>query len=139
MRTCGSRGNNRGSSNRRLVDVLLAGIVSLPWLRWPGGGATMNKAIWAIAVVFGLGLLAADAFAEARDPKALVGDWDGYWTRQEAYRQTRGQYHLTIKSVDDAGRVVARIEREGAELGRTPRSEERRVGKECRSRWSPYH
>ena len=23
--------------------------------------------------------------------------------------------------------------------GRTIRSEERRVGKECRSRWSPYH
>ena len=32
---------------------------------------------------------------------------------------------------------------EGPSLGRTPlhiaRSEERRVGKECRSRWSPYH
>ena len=27
-----------------------------------------------------------------------------------------------------------------SELGITdPRSEERRVGKECRSRWSPYH
>src|SRR3712207_6964006 len=25
------------------------------------------------------------------------------------------------------------------ELGRVRRSEERRVGKECRSRWSPYH
>ena len=24
-------------------------------------------------------------------------------------------------------------------IGREPRSEERRVGKECRSRWSPYH
>src|SRR6266496_6273365 len=24
-------------------------------------------------------------------------------------------------------------------LGAYPRSEERRVGKECRSRWSPYH
>ena len=24
-------------------------------------------------------------------------------------------------------------------LGRVSRSEERRVGKECRSRWSPYH
>ena len=24
-------------------------------------------------------------------------------------------------------------------LGRAERSEERRVGKECRSRWSPYH
>ena len=23
--------------------------------------------------------------------------------------------------------------------GTLPRSEERRVGKECRSRWSPYH
>ena len=31
------------------------------------------------------------------------------------------------------GAVVALAER------RWPRSEERRVGKECRSRWSPYH
>src|SRR2546422_7918656 len=28
---------------------------------------------------------------------------------------------------------------EGRALGRQERSEERRVGKECRSRWSPYH
>src|SRR3989441_8247847 len=27
----------------------------------------------------------------------------------------------------------------GFETARRPRSEERRVGKECRSRWSPYH
>ena len=26
-----------------------------------------------------------------------------------------------------------------AEFGANVRSEERRVGKECRSRWSPYH
>src|SRR5260370_26148152 len=26
-----------------------------------------------------------------------------------------------------------------AGIGRSDRSEERRVGKECRSRWSPYH
>ena len=25
------------------------------------------------------------------------------------------------------------------EFNEVPRSEERRVGKECRSRWSPYH
>ena len=31
------------------------------------------------------------------------------------------------------------IEVEGAEPGDLLRSEERRVGKECRSRWSPYH
>ena len=28
---------------------------------------------------------------------------------------------------------------EGLENEIEPRSEERRVGKECRSRWSPYH
>ena len=31
--------------------------------------------------------------------------------------------------VDEVGNVIIR----------KPRSEERRVGKECRSRWSPYH
>src|SRR5258708_10844604 len=31
-----------------------------------------------------------------------------------------------------------RVARRGAD-GFLPRSEERRVGKECRSRWSPYH
>ena len=29
--------------------------------------------------------------------------------------------------------------RPGMYIGSTGRSEERRVGKECRSRWSPYH
>ena len=34
---------------------------------------------------------------------------------------------------EDAGKSGKSIE------GRDDRSEERRVGKECRSRWSPYH
>ena len=33
--------------------------------------------------------------------------------------------------------VVKRLE--NIKCGSRPRSEERRVGKECRSRWSPYH
>ena len=37
--------------------------------------------------------------------------------------------------------VSERAAREGRnpQTGETMRSEERRVGKECRSRWSPYH
>ena len=31
------------------------------------------------------------------------------------------------------------ITKAGAEAANHRRSEERRVGKECRSRWSPYH
>src|SRR3712207_9171975 len=34
---------------------------------------------------------------------------------------------------------VARTAREKLNTTQEPRSEERRVGKECRSRWSPYH
>ena len=34
--------------------------------------------------------------------------------------------------------ITREIEEEKSEY-RTVRSEERRVGKECRSRWSPYH
>jgi len=35
-------------------------------------------------------------------------------------------------------KVLARLG-EATEVSRVYRSEERRVGKECRSRWSPYH
>ena len=45
--------------------------------------------------------------------------------------------------IADEDRRVIRATRERLGLSRTTleqtRSEERRVGKECRSRWSPYH
>src|SRR5256886_9662710 len=42
-----------------------------------------------------------------------------------------GRYAELLDHNVDAGRLAL--------LGGAPRSEERRVGKECRSRWSPYH
>jgi len=46
-----------------------------------------------------------------------------------------------IVKVLGTGAFRKRITEMGFVKGRkvTPRSEERRVGKECRSRWSPYH
>ena len=41
-----------------------------------------------------------------------------------------------LKQVDELGEL--RLVR-GADWNEEIRSEERRVGKECRSRWSPYH
>ena len=35
--------------------------------------------------------------------------------------------------------TIGRVDRIGLKDAREKRSEERRVGKECRSRWSPYH
>src|SRR5258708_32942452 len=40
---------------------------------------------------------------------------------------------------DLASAADAELDRVEALWGDGPRSEERRVGKECRSRWSPYH
>ena len=52
-------------------------------------------------------------------------------------------YYGNIHAVKDVsfevneGEIVTLIGANGA--GKSTRSEERRVGKECRSRWSPYH
>src|SRR2546422_6610061 len=46
------------------------------------------------------------------------------------------------REVDRAARIVRSLLRLARRADTTPtrvRSEERRVGKECRSRWSPYH
>src|SRR2546430_11731574 len=69
-------------------------------------------------------------------------------SRKEIRRALSGRELVTIKFMDtfDAARLL--LVPEALEAGealaaivpdRDTRSEERRVGKECRSRWSPYH
>src|SRR5256886_4316145 len=45
---------------------------------------------------------------------------------------------LTVATIDASGRAAG-LGAGTATIAATDRSEERRVGKECRSRWSPYH
>ena len=59
------------------------------------------------------------------------------------YHRLFGQDSRFLTGTDEHGNRIATI---AAANGETPqeladrvRSEERRVGKECRSRWSPYH
>src|SRR2546430_17500433 len=56
-------------------------------------------------------------------------------------RATRDVGFATMVGESPAVRAVLERARQIAALEDTPpvRSEERRVGKECRSRWSPYH
>src|SRR2546427_6402157 len=51
---------------------------------------------------------------------------------------TVGATRFTFTLSHDLRPFLPDVGREG-ESRRHPRSEERRVGKECRSRWSPYH
>ena len=46
---------------------------------------------------------------------------------------------VSIKDLTGIGSTVANELKNGARYVMVDRSEERRVGKECRSRWSPYH
>src|SRR3712207_9278807 len=60
-----------------------------------------------------------------------------------AFWMTMGGHDLVLvyETPDDAvaARFMLVLNGLGAVRTRTLRSEERRVGKECRSRWSPYH
>src|SRR3989449_11140030 len=58
-----------------------------------------------------------------------------YSIERSSVTYTRGRINrrLPFCDCDTGGRDAIRP------LKRTLRSEERRVGKECRSRWSPYH
>ena len=43
------------------------------------------------------------------------------------------------KNIGEAFAILKFTPKVGADVVEKVRSEERRVGKECRSRWSPYH
>ena len=57
-------------------------------------------------------------------------DFHGLWLALKRAREEKGWTQAYVAElVDRDSRTIMNIER----------SEERRVGKECRSRWSPYH
>src|SRR5256885_12782758 len=71
-------------------------------------------------------------FFESIDDQSVANAlWDtaGTWLKQRGFDTMRGPMSPSVN--DECGLLIAN--------NGTPRSEERRVGKECRSRWSPYH
>src|SRR5256885_13913818 len=56
----------------------------------------------------------------------------------ESARADARAYRQRVRAAADMSSVLLAVGN-GLELSRYQRSEERRVGKECRSRWSPYH
>ena len=90
------------------------------------------------------GLLDRDSGRAARNLKDEAED-EVLSACREAARRHRIWLHIgSLAVLVDNGKVANRgfvIDREGEIRARYDklRSEERRVGKECRSRWSPYH
>ena len=51
-------------------------------------------------------------------------------------RKRNDKYYVYVEYIDEVGKKKQKSQ--GSFINKK-RSEERRVGKECRSRWSPYH
>src|SRR5690348_17589311 len=67
-------------------------------------------------------------------------DWHALRGSSLRHRQDIHRMLLAFAAAVDPERPVDQVTREDCTaLLRNIRSEERRVGKECRSRWSPYH
>ena len=86
--------------------------------------------------------------------KLLIINPGGTSTKIAVYEDDKEIFKKTvIHSADDLGifphvfdeyeyrknLIIESVEEAGFSLKDRSRSEERRVGKECRSRWSPYH
>ena len=101
--------------------------------------------------------------------KSLAGEWEGPATVTEMPEMSGGKLHISLRVTSRGNALVHELQEAGTPLDATKydhpvtmlyvdgdqltlvhycdagnrprmtRSEERRVGKECRSRWSPYH
>ena len=75
--------------------------------------------------------------AFARPEPGPDADWGLRWFTPAVEVRLCG--HATLATAHVLGRDKASFATLSGVLTATARSEERRVGKECRSRWSPYH
>ena len=84
------------------------------------------RSLHAARALLAIALLAVSCAATAAGGELKA--WSGGATPSLALRDLQGKEH---RLADYRGKVVV--------INFWARSEERRVGKECRSRWSPYH
>ena len=88
-----------------------------------------------VLIILASGVPAAAQDAVRTPPNAAIDDgYGGRWTLGPRGEVLRDGYHM---AGGHASQLMLHSDTIYA-FG-TDRSEERRVGKECRSRWSPYH
>ena len=73
-------------------------------------------------------------YSDPKDVLDLVREY-GISARLTFSNSLLREEHLTDKKCNE----LCKMFEHASDADNSPRSEERRVGKECRSRWSPYH
>ena len=90
-----------------------------------GHNPSVDMALKSQKIYFNDVIVLAKAFLDTLHIKNEMGDLKG-----RGYILANANIKTNLKKIKSNGSIIVR---EGG------RSEERRVGKECRSRWSPYH
>src|SRR5260370_39154350 len=100
------------------------------------------KKFMLFAVVVACAVAFVQTCAIAQSTKAKADPWAGTWKFDAAKSKLHGpapkEETVTSQPTGPDGNAV-KYSISGTSADGKPRSEERRVGKECRSRWSPYH
>ena len=114
---------------------------------------TMKKVIYSLLLVFAAVFIACEEelpkanfdLYELKSLEATAGDMS-VMLAWEDYENARPSEYLVVWDAGNAGSDGGQMTVEAGKksvvvenLKKHIRSEERRVGKECRSRWSPYH
>src|SRR3989475_2815448 len=118
----------------RINNLLLAaaGVLAGGWIAL---GAVRTPNVLALAAVAAVGVaMAGNVLNDIWDQAADRVNRSGGERPLATGRVTRGTADLCV-----AGGAVIGLGAAAFVNGTAVRSEERRVGKECRSRWSPYH
>ena len=119
-----------GISPRRRLDDALAVVDAMPF----GGTDCALPMLYAAEQG-----LEVDAFVVYTDNETWAGKIHPHQALRR-YRERSGiDARLIVVAMTSTGFSIADPDDAGMRSEEIVRSEERRVGKECRSRWSPYH
>ena len=99
----------------------------------------MAEAVMLVACTFGR-KFAIVSFAKALEPWfAEIVDWHGMTSRCAAIQMLDSAFTSIDDVAEEKEQLLVDLANKVVTDKGADRSEERRVGKECRSRWSPYH
>ena len=102
----------------------------------------MNRLRHLLIAMVALVLVAALVFLYQKTQAVDLGDRNDIAALLDTLREMDTRWDIDVlreRAELDANRISAPNRTAAAQKALATRSEERRVGKECRSRWSPYH
>src|SRR5687768_10490229 len=112
------------------IDTLMATPFPTELVAAPAGG----RVAWVSSTSGVHNILVADPITAPATAGPFAGRADLKWRALTTYTGDNGLWITDLNWTSD-GNTIVYVRGDGANR----QSEERRVGKECRSRWSPYH